>query len=193
MKRAISNLPNGYKLHLSVNLQKDKKLSILINLFAILIGVVMIVPMNFVIPISMLYDMSQGLGLYFVRFGVLLVGIIIYMILHEAVHGIAMKLCGTKMVKYGFTGLYAFAGSTDYYGKGAYIFIALAPVVLWGIVLLIINLSVSDSWVWIVYFIQVMNISGAVGDVYVTVRFAKLPKDILVQDSGTAMTVYIKE
>ena len=26
-----------------------------------------------------------------------------------------MKLCGTKKIKYGFTGLYAFAGSDDYY------------------------------------------------------------------------------
>ena len=37
------------------------------------------------------------------------------MILHEIVHGIAMRICGTKKVKYGFTGLYAFAGSKDFY------------------------------------------------------------------------------
>ncbi len=104
-----------------------------------------------------------------------------------------MKLCGTKKVKYGFTGLYAFAGSDDYYGKAAYIFIALAPVVLWGVVLLIANFIVPISWFWAVYLIQITNILGAAGNAYVTVKFASLPKDISVQDSGTAMTVYSKE
>lgn len=193
MKRAISDLPCEYKAYLSVDLQKDKKLAIWTNLLAFLIFAAMAVPMLFVVPISTLFDMSQGVGPYFLRFGVLLFGIVIYMVLHEAVHGIAMKLCGTKKVKYGFTGLYAFAGSTDYYSKGSYLFIALAPVILWGVVLLIMNLIVSDSWFWVVYMIQIMNISGAAGDAYVTIRFAGLPKDILVQDSGTAMTVYVKE
>lgn len=193
MKKAKSSLPNEYKLHLCVDLQKDKKLSIFINLFAILVVIAMAVPMHFAIPIVTLFDISQGMFLYFIRFGVLLFGIIFYMVLHESVHGIAMKLCGTKKVKYGFTGLYAFAGSTDYYSKASYIFIALSPVVLLGIILLIVNLFVSNSWFWVVYIIQILNISGAVGDAYVTVRFAKSPKDILIQDSGTAMTVYIKE
>ena len=192
MKKAVSVLPQGYQFCLSVDLQKDKKLALLMNLLALFVGVAMAVPMHFAVPITTLFDMRQGIGAYFARFGVLLIGILLYMVLHEAVHGIAMKLCGTKKVKYGFTGLYAFAGSTDYYGKAAYIFIALAPVVLWGIVLLIINLFVPAAWFWVVYMIQIVNISGAAGDAYVTIRFAKLPKDILVQDSGTAMTVYSK-
>lgn len=68
--------------------------------------------------------------------------------------------------------------------------VALAPVVLWGIVLLIINLLVSDEWIWIVYLIQITNISGAAGDFYVTAKFLKMPEDILVKDRGVSMTVY---
>lgn len=74
--------------------------------------------------------------------------------------------------------------------KQGYLFIALAPVVLWGMVLLVITFIVPTSWFWVVYFVQVMNISGAVGDFYVTVKFLKFPKDILVKDSGIGMTVY---
>lgn len=193
MKKAISGLPGGYKPCLFVDLQKDKKLSILINLLALLIAAAMAVPMHFAVPITTLFDMEQGMGAYFLRFAVLLAGVVAYIVLHEAVHGIAMKLCGTKKVKYGFTGLYAFAGSEDYYSKGAYIFIALAPVVLWGVVMFAINLFVPTAWFWVVYMIQIMNISGAAGDAYVTVRFSKLPKDILVQDTGLSMTVYSKD
>jgi hypothetical protein len=118
---------------------------------------------------------------------------ILYMILHELVHGVAMKICGTKKVKYGFTGMYAFAGSEDLYDKKSYIFVALAPVVFWGVVLLIINLFVPLGWFWVVYLIQIANISGAAGDFFVTVKFLKMPRDILVQDYGVGMTVYSKE
>jgi hypothetical protein len=103
-----------------------------------------------------------------------------------------MKLCGTKKVKYGFTGLYAFAGSDDYYYKKPYIAIALAPIVVWGVILGIVNALVPVEWFWVVYFIQLINLSGAAGDLYVTCRFAGLPKDILIRDYGVSMTVYAR-
>ena len=89
--------------------------------------------------------------------------------------------------------MYAFAGSNDYYDKRSYIVIALAPIVVWGVVLLVLNLLVPVQWFWIVYWVQVSNISGAAGDLYVTYRFSRLPQDILVQDYGVGMTVYSAE
>lgn len=121
---------------------------------------------------------------------VLCIGVIAYIILHELVHGIAMKICGTKKVRYGFTEIYAFAGSDDYYDKKSYIIIALAPIAVWGIVLAVINIFVPANWFWVVYFIQLTNLSGAAGDLYVAFRFARLPADILVRDHGIGMAVY---
>lgn len=191
--KAVKELPVGYKEIFSVNLQKDKKIATVISVGAILIAVLMVVPMNFYIPITTIFDFSRGMKIYFARVIVLMVSIIAYLILHEAVHGIAMKICGTKKVKYGFTGMYAFAGSDDFYDKKSYIFIALAPVVLWGIVLAVVNCFVSENWFWVVYFIQISNISGAAGDIYVTAKFSKMPSDILVTDCGVGMTVYSAE
>ncbi|MBQ7974849.1 MAG: DUF3267 domain-containing protein [Clostridia bacterium] len=191
--KVLKTLPANYKEIFSVNLQKDKKIATFINALALMIGLVMVVPMNFYIPLSTLFDFSQGMTVYFIRFVVLMVSVIAYMVLHEAVHGIAMKICGTKKVKYGFTGLYAYAGSNDFYDKKSYIFIALAPVVLWVFILLVINLFVPEDWFWVVYFIQIFNISGAAGDYYVTAKFSKLPDDILISDSGIGMSVYSAE
>lgn len=191
--KAFKELPENYREIFSINLQKDKKAAIYINIFALAIAAVMALIMNFYIPISSIFSMEQGFTAYIIRFVVLIIGIIIYMVLHELVHGITMKMCGTKKVKYGFTGLYAFAGSEDYYNKSGYIIIALAPVVVWGVVLAIINALVITEWFWVVYFIQISNISGAAGDIYVTYKFAKFPKDILVKDSGIGMTVYSAE
>ncbi len=191
--KACSQLPEGYREIYAIDLQKDKKLALLVNGLALIIAVAFAVPMAFAVPIAPLFDLSQGLGPYALRFGAIIVGGVVYMVLHELVHGAAMKLCGTKKVRYGFTGLYAFAGSADFYPKGSYIFIALAPIVLLGLVLAAVNALVPVQWFWAVYFLQVMNLSGAAGDLYVTVRFARMPRDILIHDDGVGMQVYSRK
>ncbi|MBQ1996520.1 MAG: DUF3267 domain-containing protein [Clostridia bacterium] len=190
--KSVNILPEGYKEFYSVDLQKDKKMSLLVNGIAFVIGLLMFIPMNFFVPISTLFSMENGMAEYMIRMLSIAVLTVIYMVLHELVHGISMKLCGTKKVKYGFTGMYAFAGSDDYYGKKPYIFIALAPVVLWGIVLAVINFCVPYEWIWVVYFLQIVNISGAAGDFFVTAKFSGFSEDILVKDHGVGMVVYSK-
>ena len=191
--KAVENLPEGYGEIYAIDLQKDKRMALLVNLLAAVIAVFLAVPMHFAVPIFSLFSMEHGMQNYMLRFGALLVLMILYMVLHEIVHGIAMKICGTKKVKYGFTGMYAFAGSKDYYDKKSYIFIALAPVVFWGIVLAAINPFVPVEWFWVVYLIQIFNLSGAAGDLFVTIRFSCLPSDILIRDYGVGMTVLSKK
>lgn len=192
MKKALQTLPESYTQIFEVDIQKNKRLSVMINVAAVIIGIAMAVPAAFIVPFFELFDMSQGLLMYSLRFLALMLGLLAYIILHELTHGVAMKICGSKKVKYGFTGLYAFAGSEDYYSKGSYIFIALAPVVLWGVILAVICPFLPPSWFWVAYIIQISNISGAAGDFYVTVKFSRFPADILVQDSGVGMRVYSK-
>lgn len=88
------------------------------------------------------------------------------------------------------TGLYAYAGSEAYFTKKRYFIIALAPVAVWGVVLLALCMLVPAPWFWTVYLIQIGNIAGAAGDFYVVWRFAAMPPDILVRDAGVDMTVY---
>ncbi len=183
-------LPPDYRPILTVDLQKDKKLALLINGLSIAIALVLLAPGGQYVSIASLFDMSGGAPLYFARLAVLLAGMVLYMILHELVHGIFMRRYSKAKVRYGFTGLYAFAGSDAYYAKKPYIVIALAPVVVWGLVLAVLCAVVPQSWFWVAYFIQIVNLSGAAGDLYVTLKFRTLPPEILVQDTGVSMTVY---
>lgn len=191
--KSYKQLPEGYSEIYSLDLKKDKKRMLLVNGLAIVIAAAMAVPAAFAVPFSKLFDMEQGILMYLMRFITLIFGSFLYIILHELVHGIAMKICGTEKVKYGFTGAYAFAGSDEYYDKKSYIFIALAPVVLWGIVLAVINMLVPISWFWVIYIIQMTNIGGAAGDFYVTCLFLRLPRDIIITDYGVGMKVYLKK
>ena len=187
--RAVSSLPEGYRAAMQVDLMANKKQALLVNALALVIAAVMGVGMHFFVPFD-LFDYSQGLGLSLLRAGALLLGLIAYIPLHELVHGITMKHYGCRKVDYGFTGMYAFAGSREYFPKGCYLVIALSPIVVWGAVLLGLNFLVPRSFFWVVYFIQITNVSGAAGDLYVSWLFRTLPKDILIQDTGVSMTVF---
>lgn len=188
----FDKLPKGYRELLSINLQKDKKLALLVNGTAIAIGVLLVLIMHLFVPIGTLLDASDG-DLYTKRFLMIAIGCVVYILLHEMVHGMVMKLYGAQQVKYGYTGLYAHAGTDEFFDKKSYLVIALAPVVFWGIVLLAAQFFVSGVWNWVVWAIQIANLSGAAGDAYVTWKFSKLPDDIIVQDSGVSMTVYTSQ
>jgi hypothetical protein len=184
------HIPDNYREILSLDLQKDKKKALLINALAIVIGAVLVILGRVRVPFSTLFDMEAGMLLYILRFIALILGSAVYIILHELVHGVFMKRFSGVKPNYGYTGMYAYAGSNAYFDKKSYIIIALAPVVVWGLVLAVLCEIVSTPWFWVIYIIQITNLSGAAGDFYVTWKFRSLPPDILVQDTGVSMRVY---
>lgn len=190
-----THIPQEYRKIGHIDLQKDKKLALLVNLMAagmmvllFALGTVLVPPFAQLLP---LLDDSLRFLLYM---ALLLVGLVVYIVLHELVHGVFMRAFSGVKPTYGFTLLYAYAGSTAYFSKRHYIIIALSPVVIWGLVLLLLNLLLPVSWFWPVYFIQVMNLSGAAGDLYVTWKMLfRLPADVLTQDTGVSMTFFAPE
>ncbi len=184
--KSCLELPEGYEALFAIDLQKDKKLALLVNSLALVIALALIVLGGAL----MLRNSEIVIELTLVKTLALLAGLVVYILLHELVHGIFMRINSGQRPKYGFTGLYAYAGSQAYFAKKPYIVIALAPIVVWGVVLAALCVLVPRDWFWVVWLIQVINLSGAAGDLYVTVRFSHLPRNILVQDTGVSMTVF---
>ena len=183
-----AHLPEGYREYKSVDLAKNKSEMLTVNLAALLLGAVMVVPAALLMPFPKIFDnFVQHLPAILLFFA----SLIIYILLHEAVHGIFMKRYSKVKPFYGLKGImYAYAGSTAFFDKRSYLVISLAPVVLLGLVLVLLNLLVPLGWFWFVYIIQVVNISGAAGDLYVMNMICKCPDDILVNDSGVSMKIY---
>lgn len=183
--------PAGFREAMRIDLEKNKKEKILVNAAALVIAAAMAVIGALITPIRLFFDTTSPLP-SIIRIAVMLGGVVVYMILHEAVHGIFMLLFGGGVKpRFGFTGLYAYAASTAYFKRAPYLIIGLSPVLLLGGILLAVNLLVPVAWFWVVYLIQIVNVSGAAGDLYVTVRLLRCPKDALILDDGTAMRVYL--
>ena len=188
--KAYHILPDGYEEKFQMNLQKDKKTAMKINIGAFVLTVLLVLAGNFVVPIYVFVEVDTILG-FCLRIGVLLLAYLAYIVLHELTHALVMKAVGGSHVRFGFTGLYAYAGSLeDYFDKSSYRYIALAPLVVWGIIFGVLTAVVPPVWFWIAWFLQIGNIGGAAGDLYVTARLWKEPESILVRDTGVDMTVF---
>ncbi|MCE5188207.1 MAG: DUF3267 domain-containing protein [Eubacteriales bacterium] len=183
----MRQLPQGYREIKRIDLMSNRKEAILVNILAlgILCGMA---ALGFAIcpPFTNLFLGIQTI----INTILLLVSILLYMVLHELIHGILMKGFSGVKPRYGFTGLYAYAGSDALFGRRQYLMIAFAPVVLLGAVLAVLNIRFYESWFWFFYIIQIVNISGAAGDIYVGAQIVRAQNAVLIRDTGTGMTLY---
>ncbi|MBE6581110.1 MAG: DUF3267 domain-containing protein [Ruminococcaceae bacterium] len=189
---ATQHLPAHYTEALRIDLKNNKRQFYLVYAISFLILAVFLVPVCFFRPIAPLFEgLTSGDPLpVFLRLATLCAGLFAYIVLHELVHGVFIRIFTGKRARYGFSLAFAYAYSDCYFTKWPYLVIALAPVIFWGVILAILTPVVPLAWFWVVYIIQLTNLSGAAGDLYVTVRLWRLPRHVLIKDDGTAMTVY---
>ncbi len=122
----------------------------------------------------------------------LLIGsMIAYITFHELVHAVVFKYYALGKVKLGFHVIYASASvPTDYFYKKEYMYIGLAPLVVFSI-LFTIPLFFTNNWWFLFFFVLLtIHISGCVGDIYVASKLRRYPSDTLINDQGISMTFY---
>ncbi len=196
---AHSHLPEGYELYEILDLagtagQRDgtaKKLAVTAGL----IMTIMLAGALAFSGVSILAASEIPLPKLAFRLLAMLVGIVVYIFVHEGVHGFFIKMFSGQAPFYGKNlkaGMF-YAGSPCFFGKLAYVAIALAPFIIWGAILarLLSELAINspENW-WFLYAVQITNFTGSVGDLYVAWRTLRMPKGILVQDDGTIMRFF---
>ena len=188
-------LPKGYTEAERIDLVKNRRQMLLVNGLAIVLTVLMIVLGILIQPDGAdgLFNLKENGFQTAFQCLILAIGIFAYIAGHEAVHGILMWYFSRIKPRFGFSFTYAYAGSDVYFAKSAYLAIALAPVTLWFVLFGTIQLAVPSGWFWIIWALQIMNISGAAGDLYVFARILRMPESVLVQDTGTAMTICLPQ
>lgn len=192
------HLPKGYEPVKKIDLLSNHKEMVAVNLISFALMVIMILIGGAVTGIDklrsmLLVDSTQELKHFVLKLVLTLTFCAVYIVLHELVHGVFMKLClkGCK-VNFGYKVIYAYAGSNACFSRISYVIIAAAPLVFFGVLLSIICCVVPAEWFWPIYLVQVLNVSGAAGDIYVFFLILRMPKDILIRDTGISMTVYGK-
>ena len=188
---AYQYLPPGYDLYEMVDLARDRKTLIGVNISAAAIMIAMVVYAVLWEPrLRACFD--QGLPGFLGALALMLGGTGAYIVLHELIHGIFIRFFSGEKARYGveLSKGYAYTKSDYFFGKTAYIIIALSPVVIWGIVLFVLMNELPPQLFTSLFFIQAMNLGGAAGDYYVTWRILRMPKGVLVIDAGTSMKFF---
>ncbi|MDD3663601.1 MAG: DUF3267 domain-containing protein [Candidatus Pacebacteria bacterium] len=182
----MRRLPEGYREIKRIDLMKNRREAIMVNALAFAIAIGM-----GVLGFALCPPFSGSLGIHTILNTLLfLVSVLLYTVLHELIHGVFMKSFSGVKPRYGFTGLYAYASSEALFGRRQYLIIAFAPVVILGAILAALNISFYETYFWFFYIIQIVNISGAAGDIYVGYQIGRLHPGILILDTGTGMTLY---
>ncbi len=183
----MTTLPEGYREIRKIDLMRNKREAVIVNVLSFGITLLMLALGFFICP--PFTSFSFGVN-SLVTMLLLVASIVVYMILHEMVHGIFMKGFSGVKPRYGYSGLYAYAGSDALFDRRQYLVIAFAPVVILGLILLVLNVAFYETDFWLIYIIQVVNISGAAGDFYVGAQIGRTRGELLVRDTGTDMTLF---
>lgn len=189
-------LPAGYVQVYHIN-AKDKKIGIVLNLIALaILAAVMLIS---AIPVMLAdgVDFSVRLIPLLVGYAVFFVSMILYIVLHEAVHGIAYKSLTGERLTFGLSWSCAFCGVPNIftYRKTALIALA-APLVTFTVILLPVTVCL-----WFVhplaYFASALilglHLGGCCGDMYMILLLCTKFKQraLLMKDTGPEQFLYL--
>lgn len=199
-KNMEKELPGGYKQVFYMN-AKSVKMGILFNLAALVVlVVVMFLAMLFwgLYPDRPLMEELDEVSSLVVSSTFLLV-MILYIILHELVHGIAYKALTGERLTFGLSWSCAFCGVPNIYVyRKAAIISAAAPLVVFTVIMLPIMgaLYFSHPLIYCLGAIVLgLHLGGCSGDFYLIclLLFKFKDKRTLVRDTGPEQFIYLPE
>lgn len=185
-------LPPGYTPYFTLDLSKNIRLVVLLNLVAILLfagfGWLFLRLAAAILPPERL---SGSMAISGFTLLACLLAYALMLVLHELVHGAFFWLFTRQRPHFGFKGAYAYAAAPDwYFPKRQYMWVGISPLVVLSLLgLLLLPVLPSGGMLpWLVALAG--NASGAVGDALIVGWLLFQPDTVLVQDHGDAVTVY---
>ena len=185
-------LPSGYKQDFYLN-AKDVKLGIILNLIALAIlsvtvavAVLLLMARGKLADLFVIAESPEKMAGFIIAHLIFLISLLLYIVLHELVHGLAYKKLTGQKLTFGISWSCAFCGVPHIYTYRRTALIAVAaPFLLFSILFipLLILLYFTDPYYFILASVVFgLHVGGCVGDLYV--MYLLLFK---FKDSGTLM------
>jgi len=191
MITSTQTLPEGYAQSGEINLKKNKRLAITLNIVAFFVFVISFYLLSsfaaLVRPDLMNTSGSMTAGGWAVLVGL----VVILFTIHELIHGFFFWVFTRGKPVFAIRLFYAYAGAPDWYiPTRQFAFVAVAPLVIIGAVGLLLILLAPIRWIMFIIFFVAMNTGGSAGDLLVLTRLVKLPPTCLANDTGDVVTFY---
>jgi hypothetical protein len=190
--KATQTLPENYQPYARLNIE-DKRTQLILNIA----GLVLLAVFGalFFLWMAAFHSADFAAGIQFSlqigQFLAAILALIIVLVLHEGIHGLAYWLLAGVRPVFAFKGAYAYAAAPGWYvARGPYLAIGLAPLVLLSLAGMLALAVTPLSWLAVIYFAVVMNAAGAVGDLWVAVLLLRAPRGCLALDSGEEIQLF---
>lgn len=119
-----------------------------------------------------------------------LLGCILYIILHEITHLIFMKIFSKEKINISIKFPTISVGSNAKYSKKQFSIIALAPVIILGIILILLILFSSKDYTFLWSILLTLNFAGSGGDFLQFLKISKYPTITYFQDTSNETIVF---
>jgi hypothetical protein len=190
--KATQTLPENYQPFARLNIE-DKRTQLILNIAGLVLLAVFGVLFFLWMAAFHSADFAAGIqfNLQIGQFLAAILALIIVLVLHEGIHGLAYWLLAGVRPVFAFKGAYAYAAAPGWYvARGPYLAIGLAPLVLLSLAGMLALAVTPLSWLAVIYFAVVMNAAGAVGDLWVAVLLLRAPRGCLALDSGEEIQLF---
>ena len=178
--------PKGYRQIGVLDFVRNRRQLLIVNVGALAVAALMAIAGLIIWPFAPTWELLRSCWWAWLAVPAMYLA---YIPLHELTHGVLMHALSGVKPKYGFRLCYAYAGSNVYFDKFSHNLIAVAPLIVWGAALAVLQCKLPAGWLWLIYLIQISNVSGSVGDVYCALYLMRMPRDIVIQDTGTRMRI----
>jgi hypothetical protein len=194
MNTSTQTLPTGYVQSAEINLKKDKRLTILLSIGALIVFILMFYLLSMftalVRPEVKNFSENITIGKLLGALGLT----VVVLVIHEIIHGLFFWIFSHGMPVFALRPLYAYAGApTWFFPKGQYVITALAPLVVIGAVGLLLLLLAPISWTLMIVFLVALNTGGAVGDLFIFFRLSSRSSASFTNDTGEVVTFYERQ
>jgi hypothetical protein len=194
--RATQQLPGGYQEQTSLDISRDKKAMVALNLA----GLLLLIPFGWfylslfaaIRPGESAFSLEiSGLDGLFLLGGLMLLVLVGVILLHELVHGLCIWWYTGSRFQFGVGIGYAYAAAPGWYiPRWQHIVIALAPLLLISLLGLALLPVLPTAVIPYLFVALLINAVGSVGDLMMVGWLLLKPAHALVQDTGPAIFIY---
>ena len=197
---ATRTLPDGYQPSGKMDLAKDIRLLLVMNLLGLFLLAIFgwfFIRMTILLrpdaPLG--YSFSSGSIVEMAGQLAILVGIVVaVVVLHEAAHGLFFWIFTRKRPVFAFKGYYASASAPGwYFTRIPYLLIGLAPLVLLSLIGIGLIAVVPTGWLIPLIIFLTFNASGAVGDIMVVVWLLFKSPSTMILDLPESIQLYTRQ
>ncbi len=193
MASTTRNLPPQYHFVREIDLVKNQKLAVILNIAGLAALVPVIWFLSFYLRAIHAGEIPTGSlsGKTFWTVLLILGVITLTILLHEAIHGVFFWVFTHTRPVFAVKTFYAYAAAPGWYiPSGRYMLIGLSPLVLIDLAALVLLWICPPAWIIPICTAFAMNTSGAVGDLYILATLLRGSPQTLVLDSGDGIRYF---